>query len=311
VDGPEAYLNGRFLPAAAANVSPVDAGFVLGAAVAEQVRTFRGEPFRLESHVDRLLRSLAIVGIDAGMGRDEFVEVGRELVARNRRLLDPADDLGLAIFVTPGPYVQYGGAGEATPTVCLHTYPLPFQRWADKYARGESLVVTEFQQVPPQCWPAELKCRSRMHYYLADRRAAEREPGARAVLLDQRGLVTETSTANVLMFRSGEGLVSVPHHTILHGISMAVVKELARGLGVATSERALTPGDLARAEEVLLTSTPFGVLPATRLGGRPIADGRPGPVFRRLLGAWSDLVGVDIAAQARQFADRTAASVWP
>ena len=309
MNGPEAYWNGRFLPAVAAKVSPVDAGFVLGAAVAEQVRTFRGEPFCLERHVDRLLRSLAIAGIEPGMGRDAFVEVSRELVARNRRLIDPADDLGLAIFVTPGPYVQYGEPAETAPTVCLHTYPLPFQRWADKYEQGQSLVVTEFQQVPPQCWPAELKCRSRMHYYLADRRAAEREPGARAVLLDQRGLVTETSTANVLMFRSDEGLVSVPHHTILHGISMAVVKELAEGLGVATSERALTPGDLARADEVLLTSTPFCVLPATRLDGRPIGDGRPGPLFRRLLAAWSERVGVDIAAQARRFAGRTAASL--
>ena len=63
-------------------------------------------------------------------------------------------------------------------------------------------------------------------------------------------------------------------------------------------EQSLTAADLASADEILLTSTPSCVLPATSLNGHPVGGGRPGPVFRRLLDAWSGLVGVDIAAQA-------------
>ncbi len=66
----------------------------------------------------------------------------------------------------------------------------------------------------------------------------------------------------------------------------------------------LRPEDVARADEVLLASTPVCLLPVTRLNGRPIGDGEPGEVFRRLLAAWSDLVGVDVSGQAKRFAGR-------
>ncbi len=304
MDQPQAYLHGRFLPASQATLSLVDAGFVLGATITEQLRTFRGQLFRLDDHLARLERSLELVGIDPGLTRRQLAEVGRELVAHNHRLVEPGDDLGLSIFVTPGLYASYALPEPARPTVCLHTYALPFRLWAAKYEEGQALAISDVCQVPAQCWSPELKCRSRMHYYLADQRAAESDPGARAVLLDLNGYVTETSTANVLIYRAAEGLVSVPHHKVLHGISMSVLTELAETLGIAASQRELTPDDLATAEEVLLASTPFCLLPATRLAGRPIGAGRPGPVFQRLLAAWSERVGLDIAAQARQFATR-------
>jgi len=300
---PQAYLNGRWLPASAASVSVVDTGFVLGATVAEQLRTFGGELFGVDDHLRRLMRSLSIVGVDPGMTVAEVAETARELVRRNHPLLFAGDDLGLCIFVTPGISVNYGGAaGE--PTVCLHTYPLPFVVWSEKYRTGQALVTTPHQQVPAECWPAALKCRSRMHYYLADRHAVEKEPWARAVLLDREGMVTEASTANVIIYRRDEGLVSPPSGSILPGISLATVGELAGRLAVPLLQRPLKPGDLATADEVLLTSTPFCLLPVTRFEGRAVGGGHPGRIFEQLLSAWSDRVGVDIAAQARRFADR-------
>jgi len=304
MDEPRAFLNGRWIPGWAAAIPVGDAGFVLGATVAEQLRTFAGKLFRLEDHLARLQQSLAIVGVDPGMTVDRLAAVAQELAARNHRLLAPGDDLGLSILVTPGAYRAYGPSGPASPTVCLHTYPLPFYLWAEKYGRGEALVNSDVEQVSPRSWPPGLKCRSRMHYYLADRRAAGRDPGARALLLDRQGFVTETSTANVLVFRSAEGLISPPAEKILRGISLAVLVELARELGIPTVYRDLTPPEVASADEVLLTSTPVCLLPVTRLDGRPIGDGRPGEVFRRLLAAWSGLVGLDIAGQAKSFAGR-------
>lgn len=302
---PQAYLNGRFLPASQAMISPVDAGFVLGATVTEQLRTFGGRLFRLDDHLARLERSLELVGIEPGLTRAQFAEIGRELVTHNHRFLEGGDDLGLSIFVTPGIYASYANPEDPVePLVCLHTYALPFRLWASKYEKGQALVTSDVRQVPPECWPSELKCRSRMHYYLADREAAAKDPGARAVLLDSNGHVTETSTANVLLYKAAEGLVSVPHHKVLHGISMATLMEMASEQGLSVSQRNLTPNDLASADEVLLSSTPFCLLPATRLNGRPIASGRPGPVFQRLLAGWSERMGLDIAGQAKRFATR-------
>ncbi len=302
--GPIAFLNGRFLPAASVVISPVDSGFVLGAAVAEQLRTFGGKLFRWDDHLARLERSLAIIGVDPGMDHRRFAEVAEEIVGHNHRLLAEGDDLGLSMVVTPGLYPAYAQRAPGEPTVCLHTYPLPFPFWAHKYRTGQALVLTSVTQVPSRCWPAELKCRSRMHYYLADREAGLREPGARAVLLDEHGHVTEASTANLLIYSEEQGLVTPPTGTVLPGISASVVLRLAAEAGIPTTTRPLVPDDLAGADEVLLTSTPWCLLPVTRFEGRPVGRGVPGAVFHKLLSGWSELVGVDIAAQAQRFAVR-------
>lgn len=305
---PLAFWNGEFVPASALAVSPTDAGFVLGVTVAEQLRTFAGRIFRLPEHLARLERSLQEVGIDPGLTREDWSRVAVELVARNHALLEPGDDLGLTIFVTPGPYPAYPQSGPATPTVAMHTYPLPFGRWANQYERGQALATTGVPQVPVSCWPRALKCRSRMHYYLADRRAAERDPGARALITDSDGSVCEASTANVVIVRPSEGLLTPPSPKVLPGISLAMVRERAAALGLGFQERELTVEDVASAEEVILTSTPTCLLPVTRFNRRPIGGGKPGPVFRRLLADWSHQVGVDIAGQARRFASRKQAT---
>lgn len=315
MDEPAAYLNGRWIAADDAAVLVDDAGFVLGVSVAEQLRTFRGKLFRLEDHLDRLARSLKIVGFDPGLGLDEIGAIAEELAARNHRLLDPADDLRLAIVVTPGIHPAYGAqrrqvsddaaplsASPAGPTLCMHTHPLSFQLWAKEYRSGQSLATTSVQQVPASCWPSELKCRSRMHYYLADRQAAAADPRARALLLDAEGFVTEASTANLLVHRIGEGLISPPAEKILPGISMSAVMEFAVELGITCLRRNLTVEEVAAADEAMLTSTSTCILPVARLNGRPIGEGRPGPIYRELLAAWSRAVGVDIAAQAERFA---------
>jgi branched-subunit amino acid aminotransferase/4-amino-4-deoxychorismate lyase len=311
---PSVYLNGQWLPESNAALSLVDAGFVLGATIAEQLRTFHGKLFRLDDHLGRLEHSLKLVGIDLPVSRALLAELAREIVARNHPLLASGDDLGLSIFVTPGEYPAYSSSPQlpGTPisrsasdaTLCLHTYPLPFRYWADKYRTGQLLATTDIRQVPAECWPPAIKCRSRMHYYLADRQAAQRHPGARALLLDFDGNVTEASTANVLLYRRAEGLVSPPRSKILHGISLMELFEVAAALEISRVERDFTPQEAADADEVLLTSTPFCVLPCTSLNGRAIGSGQPGEIFHRLLAAWSEIVGVEIVHQAERFCTR-------
>ncbi len=302
---PLAYLNGRWLPLSQAAVSVFDGGFLQGTTVAEQLRTFRGELFRLDLHLSRLARSLEIIGVDPGLPLTELGQIATELAEQNRKLIEADDDLGVTIFVTPGMSTTYAAvAKQQGPTVCVHTQPLSFGTWAQKYETGESLVVTDVVQVPEQCWPAELKCRSRMHYFLADKNARELEPGARALLLDERGFVTEASTANVVVHFKDQGLVSPPKEHILPGVSVAVLEELAVQVGIPFGHRQLTVADVASAEEVLLCSTSPCVWSVTRLNGRPIADGKPGAIAKLLREAWSQMVGVDIEAQALRFAAR-------
>jgi branched-subunit amino acid aminotransferase/4-amino-4-deoxychorismate lyase len=299
----QAYLNGKFIPTAEALLPVSDGGFLQGTTVSEQLRTFGGKIFRLKQHVERLFHSLSVVEIDPRLTPAEFHQIAQQLVSHNHPQLAEGDDLGLAMFVTPGPYsAMVADAGGAT--VCLHTFPLRFGQWAGKFTQGESLATTDVRQVPTECWPPELKCRSRMHYYLADRAARRMFPGNRALILDQAGFVVEATTANIILFREPEGLLLPPSEKTLPGISQAVLLEIAGELGVACQHRDLLPADVAGADEVFLTSTSPCMIPVVRLNGQPIGSGRPGSAFAAFMAAWSKRVGIDIVAQAQRLAQR-------
>jgi branched-subunit amino acid aminotransferase/4-amino-4-deoxychorismate lyase len=230
-----------------------------------------------------------------------------QVAAHNCRLLPsstPSDDLGVVIFVTPGDQASQHDGMSGSPRIGIHTFPLAFSLWASDYERGVSLRTTSVRQVPSDCWPLAAKVRSRLHYFLADREAAAAEAGARAVLTHHDGRISETSTANIAIV-TGEGVVNPPPGDALPGVSLAFARGLAARLGITWHDRSLTAQDLAAAHEILLTSTPNCILPATRFDGCSIGEGVPGPVFRRLLAAWSDEVGIDIAAQARHHAARS------
>ena len=296
-----AYLNGAYVDPSQLTLAVNDMGFVMGATVSERLRTFGGQLFRWEAHLDRLTHSLEVIGLDYPGHRQELLTAATRLVEQNHALLDPADDLGLCILVTPGA----GHHDKRKPTVCLYTYPLPFQDWLPWYHQGAKLIVSQVRQVPANCWPGDLKCRSRMHYYLADREAAEQQPGARALLLDQDGYVSEASTANLIIYRSAEGLVSPLSSKTLPGISLATVRELAEQLSLDWIERDLQVSDVEQADEVMLCSTSPCIWAVTEFNGQAISDGTPGLTVKSLLAAWTAMVGVEIEKQASQFVNRT------
>ena len=307
---PLVYLRGQLVPASQAHVAIFDAGVVLGATVTEMTRTFRHAPYRLDDHVDRLFRSLKYTRMDIGMSKAELAKVSRDLVANNVQLVDPADELGLIHFVTAGEFPVYAGsAGRAarlTPTVCAHTFPMPFELWASKLDTGAHLVTPSIRHVPPQCYDPKMKYRSRMHYYLADKEAQLVDPDASALLLDLAGNVTETGGANFLIVEQGT-IVSPSLTNTLPGISRQTVIELAQKLGIPFVVKDFQVHSVINADEAFTATTPYCLLPVTKINGLPIGDGRPGPIWKKLLGAWSELVGIDIERQIRESAQRRTA----
>jgi branched-chain amino acid aminotransferase len=301
------YLNGQTVPAAQAHLAIFDAGIVLGATVTEMTRTFRHRLWRAGDHLDRLCRSLRYTRIDIGLSKDELGRIAEDLVAHNARLIDDAGELGLVHFVTAGELAMYaGGAGRAartTPTVCVHTFPLPFELWAKKMQQGAHVVTPSIRHVPPACYDPKIKYRSRMHFYLADQEARRVDPEASALLLDLHGNLTETSAANLLIVEKGT-IVSPTTVNTLPGISRAMIIELAAQLGIPFVERDLQIYSVMNADEAMLSSTPYCLMPLTRINGAAIGDGKPGPMFRRLLAAWSAAVGVDVEAQIAEGARR-------
>lgn len=234
---PTAWMNGNYIPFSQAALPVWDMGVVGGAAVTEMLRTFRHVPFRLEEHFDRLFASIRSVGFSPEITRDELRDVVQSVVARNAALIPAGHDLGVVAFVTSGGNLTYlGEAGRELArkcTVCVHTFPLPFELWADRYETGVHLVTPATKALPADVIDPQIKFRSRLHWQLADREARLVEPAAMALLLDRDGYVTEAATGNVVAVL-GDRLLTPSHVRSLGGISLQVVEELSSAWDVAS-----------------------------------------------------------------------------
>jgi len=298
---PVAWLNGTLIDAALAAVPVGDLGVVAGAAVSEFMRTFRHRVYRTDDHLDRLLSSLERLAFPTAVDREDIHTAIDTVTARNSQLIPPDHELGVVVFVTAGQNLTYLGAAgrDHVPqgTTCVHSFPLPFELWADCYSTGQHLATVNVAPLPSSAVDPEAKHRNRLHWLRADREAHGRFSGASAVLTTADGTLTETSSGNLFVLH-GDTLRTPRQHSVLPGISRTVLMEIAAGLDLQVTQDDIRPSDLAAADEVLLTSTPYCVIPVTQFNGGPVSSGTPGPTFRRLMAAWSDQAGLDIVRQA-------------
>ena len=298
---PVAYLSGQWVPFPNLRLPVYDLGIMQGATLTERLRTVRHKPYLVEQHLDRLQRGLKQVGLTIPESPPELAKIIDELIERNRHLIPTDGDVAVVLFVTAG--IAAGDAqgfapAEPRPTVCVYTAPLAFAAWANWHAAGVSLVIPPVQQVPSEVVSASIKHRSRLHWYLADKLARETQPGSMALLLDNHGCVTETSSGNLFVVQNGD-VITPTERATLPGISQQVVLDLCGEIGIPSRRADLTPNDVTSANEAFLTSSTYCIVPVAALNGQPIGTAVPGPVTERLLAAWSDRIGVDIAGQAR------------
>jgi len=297
---PIVYLNGEFTLASKAKLDIFDLGIVLGATLTEMTRTFRQTLFRAEDHIARLYRSLKFAEIAVPMTPAEMLAKTRELTETNCRLLNQDTELGVVHFITPGVNHIYAGnaaaSGPLQPTVCIHSFPLPFKAWSHLFVTGAHVVTPSIRHIPPQCVDPKMKNRSRLHWFLADNQTHAVDAKAITLLLDLDGNVTECAGSNFVIV-NGQQIISPTRRNILWGVSLQTVKELAAGLGLEFCERDIQLHDVANADEAWLTTTPYCVAPCTKINGISIGNGKPGPVFRKMIKTWSQLVSVDIEQQ--------------
>lgn len=299
--GPIASLNGDIIPASRAAVSVADMGLVHGVAVSEVLRTFRHRPFRASDHIKRFHASANAVGITVPVNAAELSDTLDTVVAHNSTQLDARDDLGVTVFASAGLNATYVGqsiAADTPATLCVHTFPLPFELWAEATVTGLHLATSLVPALPPECVPPAVKSRSRMHWHLADRDVRARHPRARALLLNQSGEVTETATANIFAVND-DVIRTPPDEVVLAGVSRTVVRELASSLGMEFETSPLKLEDLLAADEVFTSSTPYCLLPVSKVNETGIGNECPGPMVRRLWRAWSEMVQLDFIEQAR------------
>jgi branched-chain amino acid aminotransferase len=292
------YINGALVPRDEAKISVFDAAVMLGDTVTESTRTFGHRPFKLDQHIGRLYKSLKVTRINPGMTPDEMYELSLRVLAANQHLLGPDDDCWLVHNISRG--MSVAGADptiqRSSATIIIFTSPLVLTDWAGFYIEGCHAVTPVSRAMPAQALDARIKNRSRMVYTLAEIEVKLVDSHAQSILLDIDGNIAENKGGNFFIVADG-ALKTPTTRNALAGISRATVLELAEQLGIPAHTTDIQPYDVYTADEAFFTSTPYCIMPATRFNGLPVGDGAVGPVTKRLLAAWSEMVGVDIVAQ--------------
>lgn len=303
------YVNGELVPESEARVSIFDIGFMYSAVFMEALRTFKHQVFRLEDHLERLECSMRYCGLEPLVSQEEMAKVIQTVIEANIGDLAEDDDCWVCAQVTPGqgfPHPMMKGAKQP-PTVMAYVSYLPYDEYADCYETGKPAVVTNTRNVPPCVVDPRGKTRYRLHYFMAKLEAQTRDPHAFALLLDTDGFVTEGTGANFFIAKGGVLHTPTTRNT-LEGISRRVVIELARAEGIPVVEGDLTIYDVYSADEAFWTTSSYCMLPCNRVNHMAMPQ-TPGPMFTRLITAWSNLVGVDIVGQAKKYKERES-NVW-
>lgn len=296
VKGIAAYLNGQYIPAEECKLRIYDTGIVLGAAVTDFARTFHGKLYRLEDHARRLYNSARYARLETPHSLEETMAQSHALVEHNHRQT-PDRELGLVYYLTGGENPIYAGAAglpsKIQPTFVMHTFPLPFPLWRNLFLQGIHCVTPSVRHWPPQSLSSKIKNRNRLHMWIGDREARLADPSAIGLYLDLDGNITETGGSNFLLYRNGT-VVSPRRHNILWGISLTVVTEILAEMNIPFLEEDIQVFDAINAEEAWLPTTPYCLAPVIKINGEPIGNGKPGPMWRRIVNRWSEIVTKDI-----------------
>jgi D-alanine transaminase len=271
------FLNGKFMPVEEARVPVLDRGFIFGDGVYELVPVYSRIPFRLDEHLARLERSLAAVRIRNPYSRAEWRDIILQLIAKQQ-----FEDQGIYFQVTRGVAKRdHAFPRDAVPTVFVMSNPLvtPPQQLVE---RGASAVTA----IDDRWLRCDIKSISLIGNCLL--RQVSADAGATETILFRDGKLTEASASNVFVVRGGVILSPPKSNLILPGITFDVVTELARGAGLPLEFRAVAEGEVRAADEIWVTSSSKEVLAIVTLDGKPVGEGRPGPVFRRMHGLYQE-----------------------
>lgn len=265
-----AFLNGKYLPLEECTVSVLDRGFIFGDGIYELLTVYKKNPFYLAEHLKRLQRSLAEVKIDDPYSEDEWKEIIDTLIQQS----DHAD---LAIYI------------QVTRGVAPRDHFFPTNVQATVFAMANALPLVSKQQLENGIelitsndirWQrCDIKATSLLANILAKHEAAESSAIEAIMVRDDCAL--EGSASNLFVVRKGVVYTHPKDNLILPGITRDFILELLPELDIEYKEQAIPKDWLYSADELWITSSTKEVLAATSIDKHPVADGRPGALWKK------------------------------
>ncbi|HEX2493603.1 MAG TPA: D-amino acid aminotransferase [Steroidobacter sp.] len=275
---PICYLNGEYAPLREARLSPLDRGFLFADSVYEVLPVFKGRMFRFREHFDRLARSLNEIRMTSPHTHEQWLAILEELIRRNG-----GADMYVYVQVTRG--IEFGRNHAfpacTSPTIFAMASPLPTLTPEQRTGGLIAITVEDFR------WGrCDIKTTALLANVLMKQQAAE--AGANEAIIVRDGEVLEGASSSVFIVI--DGCIVTPPNTrrILQGTTRDAVIEIAAD-AERVEIRSVSVEEMMSATEVWISAATRDVLPITRIDGRPVGEGRPGPVWRGMSAAFESL----------------------
>ncbi len=281
------YCNGKFVESQDATISVFDHGFLYGDGVFEGIRAYNGKVFKLREHIDRLYESAGVILLNIEVSRQEMMEIVMETIRQNKltdayvRLIVSrgSGDLGLDPRKCPNSGI-YCIAGN------IVLFPQAI------YDAGLEIVTVSTRRNNLNALNPRIKSLNYLNNILA-KIEANRAGVMEALMLNQEGYVCEGTADNIFIVKDGVLITPPIHAGILKGITRDAVIELAKKDGIPVSEELFTLHDVYTSNECFLSGTAAELIPVISVDSRPIADGKPGPMFKKLLAEFRNLTKIE------------------
>lgn len=245
------YFCGQWMAAGRMSLPLDDVGFRQGVTAVERLRTHGGKLRFAKRHLQRWQHTINTLSIENLASTSELLGLLDEILVRNQDAIKTLGDVGLTIVATPG-------SQRDIPTLAIQIVLIDHGKVDRFRSSGQPIMITDVVQPPCESWSRQIKVRSRIHYYLADRAARAHHSDAIGVLADADGTITEASTCNLAIVKAGT-IISPPAESVLAGITQSVIEEIASSQNINWKKRPLSPQDLRTADEVLMMGTTTGL----------------------------------------------------
>lgn len=271
------YLNGEFVPLSKAKVPVLDRGFIFGDGVYEVIPAYGYQLFRIDEHLQRLQNSLTAVRIHNPYSPEEWKRILNTLLEKN-----PAEDVSIYLQITRGVAKRdHAFPANITPTVFAMANPLVT---TDEQAFNQGIAAITLDDTRWQY------CNVKAITLLANillRQAAIDEGAAEAILI-RDGEVSEGAASNVFIVHNGIIMTPPKGARLLPGITRDLIVELAHIQQLPVQEVNFSKTELLTAEEIWISSSTKEIMPVVKLNDRPVGNGQPGPIARKLFGIFQE-----------------------
>ncbi|PHV12304.1 D-amino acid aminotransferase [Chitinimonas sp. BJB300] len=266
------YLNGHFVRPEDAKISALDRGCLFGDGVYEVIPVYSRQPFRPAEHIRRLEASLAAIGLPNPHTAEQWIALVKQVISQQ-----DYEDLSIYLHVTRG------NAGErdfpfpenTPPTVLINPAPLVVPSQEAKATGVRAISHADFRWL--RC---DIKSLNLLPAVLL--RQAAKQAGCAECVMFRDGMLSEGAASNIFVVKNGVIAVPPKDHLILPGITYDVVIELAQQHGLPLEVRHISETEVRNADELWMTSSTKEVLGIIELDGKPVGNGRVGPLAQRL-----------------------------